>query len=162
MAILGRATTQCGCCGHTILAAAPTPARALATSWARPLRRRSGKIITRVSCSRSNEAVPFAIFTKTSEPLTQPLISEDLLDVTEQERRLSDAGKAISPSTLLRVGVDVDEGKHPTSNCSYLFFRTSESDRFLFCSVGYFPCELEHVHRRRVSATASRLGVLRL
>lgn len=126
MAILGRATTQCGCCGHTILAAVPTP-RALASSW-RPLALRRNA--TRVSCSsggkwrscsRSNEAVPFALFTKTSEPLTQPLISEDLLDVTEQERRLSDAGKAISPSKLLRVGVDVDEGKHPTSNCPFLF-----------------------------------------
>ena len=88
-----------------------------------PLRSCSGG---KWSSSRSSEsrrrtdAVPMALYTnlakveqarKQSAPsMTDSQVSESNNDLTEQELRLGVAGKIISPSKLLRVGVDVDEG----------------------------------------------------
>jgi hypothetical protein len=73
---------------------------------------------------RRTDAVPMALYTKVEQArkqgahlITDSQISESSSDLfqeaeasTDQELRLGVAGKAISPSKILRVGVDVDEG----------------------------------------------------
>lgn len=91
-----------------------------------PLRACSGGKWTNSRSSDSRrrpDAVPMALYTKVEQArkqgahlITDSQISESSSDLfqeaeasTDQELRLGVAGKAISPSKILRVGVDVDE-----------------------------------------------------